>query len=205
MVKKVLLLAVLALALPMAAFANGNIEFTSLGGTLSGGASGLSLSGAVLTQVNALYGGGLIQGSNLGSISFTTGALMSGSLSGGGVFAAGGTFVITGNGVNGVPNGVIFSGAFSSPVTWTENIGVNVITYTLSGALSGTLSNGYQTVGDFHTSSAKFTFSAHKGYFKGTVGSSDTTVVVPEPGTLSLFGTGLLGLAGLVRRRLNLV
>ena len=206
MVKKVLLMAVLALALPMAAFASGDIEFTSNGGTLAGNASGLSLTGSTLTQVTGLYGGGQMSGTNLGSLSFTTGALISGSLYSGGTFAAGGTFVIDGNGVNGVPNGVIFSGTFSGPVNWTPNPGLNgTVSYTLSGALSGTLSNGYKTIGTVNTGSTTFTFSSHKGYFKGLAGSSDTTVVVPEPGTLSLFGTGLIGLAGLVRRKLNLV
>src|SRR6266481_3862454 len=84
MFKKVLLLAVLALALPMAAFASGGVDFTNVGGTLSGNASGLSLSGSTLALVNGLYGGGLIVGSNLGSVSFSTGALTSGDLQMGG-------------------------------------------------------------------------------------------------------------------------
>jgi len=37
----------------------------------------------------------------------------------GGTFAAGGSFVITGNGTDGIENGVIFSGAFNCPVAWT--------------------------------------------------------------------------------------
>ncbi len=207
MVKKVLLQAVLALALPMAAFASGGIDFHNSGGTLSGGASGLSLTGSTLIGVTGLYGGPVA--TNLGSVSFTTGALTSGNLQTGGWFAAGGTYTVVGNGTNGVPNGVIFSGAFSSPVEWTaktNKLNGFVLGYVLSGTLSGTLSNGYSVSGV----SSQVTFKAtggHKGYFMGTVtlASGDTAVVVPEPGTLSLFGTGLLGLAGLVRRKLNLV
>ena len=108
MVKKLLLLAVLALALPMAAFADSSIGMTNKGGTLTGNASGLSLTGSTLM----IYGSAV--GSNLGSLSFTTGAFTSGNAQQGGTLAAGGSFVITGNGTNGVPNGVIFSGTFSA-------------------------------------------------------------------------------------------
>src|SRR6201987_513735 len=79
MVKKVLLLAVLALALPLAAFARGNVDFTNVGGTISGDPSGRSLSGSALAIVNGLYGGGLITGSNLGGVSFPPGAFLTGN------------------------------------------------------------------------------------------------------------------------------
>jgi hypothetical protein len=208
MVKKILLLAVLALALPMAAFASSTIDFSNSGGMISGSASGLSLSGSTLTQVNGLFGSGLIQGTNLGSVSFTTGALTSGSLSGGNMtFAGGGSFMITGSGSNGVPNGVIFSGTFSGPVTVVENSGPNgTASYTLTGSISGTFYNGFKTSGASGATS-QITMYVHKGTLANgaAVASGDTFVVVPEPGTLSLFGTGLIGLAGLVRRKLNLI
>ena len=73
--KKILLLAVLALALPTAMFAGSSVDYTNSGGTLSGTSDGLSLSGSVLIAVNGLNGGGLITGSDLGSVSFSTGAL----------------------------------------------------------------------------------------------------------------------------------
>src|ERR1700741_5447323 len=121
MVKKIVLLALLALALPLAAFASSGIDFTNSGGTLTGSSSGLSLSGSTLIAVNGWFGSGLITGSDLGSFSFSTGALTSGSLSGGNAtFAGGGSFMITGSGVNGLPNGVIFSGSFSGPVQLQE-------------------------------------------------------------------------------------
>lgn len=46
---------------------------------------------------------------------------------------------------------------------------------------------------------AGFAFVATKG---GSV-SGDFTVTTPEPGTLGLIGTGLIGLAGLARRKLR--
>lgn len=206
MVKKILLLAVLALALPLAAFASSTIDFTNSGGTLTGTSSGVSLSSSTLIAVNGLFGGGLIHGTDLGSLSFTTGALVSGSLSGDATFAGGGSFTLTGSGTNGIPSGVIFSGTFSGPVTLTgTQLANGTWSYTLSGPISGKLYTGFSTV----ASTVQLVFSTHKGPLanggSATISSGDSFVVVPEPGTLSLFGTGLIGLAGLVRRKLNLI
>jgi hypothetical protein len=200
--KKILLLAVLALALPIAAFANSGVDFTNSGGTLSGTNSGLSLGGSVLVAVNGLNGGGLITGSNLGSVSFSTGALTSGSLQMGGTFAAGGTFTITGNGSNGVPNGTLFTGTFSGPVTWQlVTLANGTHNYILTGILTGTTGTGFSTNGV----TVQLTINTGKGFFNGstTISSGDTNIVVPEPGTLTLLGTGLISLAGAVRRKLK--
>ena len=202
--KKILLLAMLALALPTAMFAGSNVDFTNSGGTLSGSSAGLSLSGSVLIAVNGLNGGGLLTGSDLGNVSFTTGALTGGSLQMGGTFAGGGWFTITGDGANGVPNGTLFTGSFSGPVTWSLiTLANGTHNYTLSGTISGWTGSGVPTQGV----TVQLTINTGRGFFNGstTISSGDTSskAVVAEPGSLSLLGTALIGLAGLVRRKLN--
>src|SRR3984893_10057559 len=115
MIKNAVFLTILILTLPLAALADNDVDFTNSSGTLSGTNSGLTLAGSTLIAVNGL-GSGLITGNDLGTLSFSTGKLSSGSLQMGGTFAAGDMFTITGNGTSGIPNGVIFNGAFLGTV-----------------------------------------------------------------------------------------
>jgi hypothetical protein len=203
--KRMLLVALLALALPLVALASDSIDFTNSGGTLSGSNAGLTLTGSELIAVNGLNSLGLVTGS-LGSVTFSTGALMSGSLNCTAqgtcaTFAGGGSFIIKGNGTNGIPNGNIFNGSFTGPVTWVlVTLANGTHNYTLMGTISGTWLNTGTTV---NGAMVQLTINTGKGFFNGKVNisSGDTNITVPEPSTLGLMGIGMVGLAGAMRRR----
>src|SRR5215813_6689780 len=129
MFKQASLLGLLVLAGPLAAFAN-SVDLSNAGGVVIGNSGGLALTGSTLSKYGSTVG------TNLGSLTFTTGAFISGDVQNGGTLAAGGNFVITGNGTSGVPNGVIFNGTFSGPVTWSlMTLANGTHVYTLSGAV----------------------------------------------------------------------
>lgn len=191
------------MTLSTAAFADNSIDFSNLGGTLAGSSSGLNLTGSTLIAITGFGGGsGMVTG-DLGTVTFSTGALASGSLDMGGTFAAGGSFMISGNGTNGVPNGTLFSGSFSGPSTWVLTTLANgTHNYTLTGVIIGTV-NGATVNGV----SSQLTINTGKGFFDGTttLAGGDTTIVgsVPEPSTLAMFGTGAVSLFGMLRKKLQ--
>lgn len=197
--RRVLVLALLALALPMAAWADG-IDLTNLHGSISISNAGITSIGSQLHSFNGIVAD---PGHSLGSVSFSTGALLSGSILTGGTFSdVGSSFVVIGKGPQVPHKGTIFSGAFVGPVAWTlvASSGQSV-TYTLSGNIAGTLWNG-----NFVTGTTTQTIYSVKGQITQGIGHirmGDTNILTPEPGTLGLLGTGLVAIAGMLRRKFS--
>jgi len=167
--RRVVLLAVLALALPTAALAN-IIDYVNKGTVALGTATiaGSASAGQTLTMSSELIGIGNTLGS-LGTVTVTTGVLV----------GSNGSFTFTGGTITIVNSSsvTLFSGTFTSGTVMVVNGFTNVNYFV------GELAGGFQIT-------------------KGGVVSGDT-IVTPEPGTLGLLGTGLVGLAGIVRRKIR--
>ena len=190
MKKRLLLLVAVALLLPVAALADNIEELDFTGGTLVGTNAGFALTGSTLTGESSDWLG-YITGSNLGDVSFTTNALADGSVGLGADILPGGTVTITGNGSNPNLTGVLFQGTFLDGATWSSWNNV----YTLTGYVNGATGTDLWTDG---------TFTLQVDESGNTPAASGYAVLaVPEPGSLGMMGTGLLGLLGAIRRKIK--
>lgn len=169
--RRVFLLALLALALPTAALAD-SIDF-AFGGQLGTTAS----TAGTATATNSFSITSTLLDLNFapasGTVKISTGTLSSCSA---GLCFSGGTIDVWNSSSH-----LIFHGSFDGTLT------------NVNGVITIKANDGGNPV------DAGFNFVASKS---GHV-SGDFTVTTPEPGTLGLIGTGLIGLAGLARRKLR--
>ena len=192
-----IVLALLALALPMATWADG-FNLTNQFGSITISNSGITTQGSELTGYDGIVAP---KGHSLGTVSYSTGALLTGSIAGGGTFSAtGSSFTVIGKGNYGQPKGTIFSGSFVGPIDWTLVSQTHQkVTYTLTSELKGQLYTGRTVSGSTTQTIVSSVGQIRNGVGHITFGTTHRNT--PEPGTLGLLGTGLLGIAGAFRRK----
>jgi PEP-CTERM motif len=203
-----------ALLLSAAAWAD-NIKLTNNFGSVSVTDAGIVSTGMQLKSYGLVTAGA---GHSLGTVSFHTGAftaagtcsvspLCSGTFAGG----AASSFIVTGGGawiktLTGTTSThvTLFSGSFVGPVDWQLlSIGPNGYAYNfkLSGTIRGQFWDG-RTVNGTTTQYITLYKNQWVNDHGGNIGLGTTHLAVPEPSTLGLLGTGLIGIAGTLRRKM---
>ena len=218
------LVAIVAMSLATSAPAKADsVDFNIVnGGTWSWAGTGTTLT-ATITSATGTIQVSRTGGSPLGpftlanaTLTWTSGTFASGTGTGPFNWNSGGTITVstsatqTVNGVS-VGAGTLFSGTFTAPETLTNGGGGiasfvgNFVGGNLgSAALMQALGFGATPSGatGLLTANLVGTASAASGG-SGTISSGDLTLATPEPGSIMLLGTGLFGLAGIIRRKLN--
>ena len=208
--KRVMLgLALLAIVLPIAARADG-INLTNQAGTVTILASGISSYGSQLRSFNGVVAP---KGHALGTVSYATGALLTGDVWNGGTFSSTGSiFDVVGQGdwmktLTGLSGekgkGPLFPGEFVGTMQWNlVNSNKQFHEYQLIGDIQGTLWTGRVVTGN--TTQTIYTYwNQERIDNKGSVHLGQIHLNTPEPNTLGLLGGGLLAMAAMFRRVLT--